>query len=91
MTLRVPQASGATLDYTTAAAGDTTISGHRVGFVHTTIITSDAEGRQVRRLTERYAVSLATALGGLFEVPDSASAGSWKETQRFDLVRIAIP
>ena len=91
MTLRVPQQSGATLDYTTAQLGDTTIAGHRVGFVHTTIITNDAQGRPIRRLRERYALALATALGGVFEVPDSAQAGAWRHSQRFDLVRLAIP
>ena len=91
MTLRVAQASGASLDYTTGATGDTTISGHRIPFVHTTIVTKDAAGREIRRLTERYAISLATALGGLFEVPDSTNAGAWKESQKFDLVRISIP
>ena len=91
MTLRVPQPSGATLDYTTGQLGDTTISGHRIGFVHTTIVTNDPQGRPVRRLTERYAVSLATALGGVFETPDSTTDGAWKESQRFRLVRISIP
>jgi hypothetical protein len=91
MTLRVPQQSGASLDYATAQFGDTTISGHRVGFVQTTIITNDAQGRPVRRLRERYAIALATALGGLFEVPDSAHAGAWRESQRFELVRLSIP
>ena len=91
MSLRVPQPTGSSLDYSTGQLGDTTISGHRVAFVHTTIITNDAQGRPVRRLTERYAVSLATALGGLFEIPDSTNAGAWKENQRFELVRISIP
>jgi len=91
MTLRVPQPSGATLNYTTAQVGDTTVSGHRFAFVRTTIVTSDPEGRAIRRLSERYAVALATALGGVFEVPDSAAAGAWRESQRFDLVRVAIP
>ena len=91
MTLRVPQPSGASLDYTTAQLGDTTISGHRVGFVQTTIITNDPTGRPVRRLRERYAISLATALGGIFEVPDSTNAGVWKESQKFDLLRLSIP
>ena len=91
MTLRVPQPSGATLDYTTAQSGDTTISGHRIGFVQTTIITHDPQGRPIRRLTERYALALATALGGVFEVPDSSNAGGWRESQRFELVRISIP
>jgi len=91
MTLRVPQPSGAMLDYATGQLGDTTISGHRFAFVHTTVVTSDAQGRVVRRLRERYAVALATALGGVFEVPDSATTGAWRESQRFDLIRVAIP
>ena len=91
MSLRVPQPTGSSLEYSTGQLGDTTISGHRVAFVHTTIVTNDAQGRPVRRLTERYAVSLATALGGLFEIPDSTTAGAWKENQRFELVRISIP
>jgi hypothetical protein len=93
MSLRVPQPTGSSLDYSTGQMGDTTISGQRVAFVHTTIITNDAQGRPVRRLTERYAVSLATALGGVFEIPDSTGegAGAWKENQRFELVRISIP
>ena len=90
MTLRVPQQSGATLDYTTAQVGDTTISGHRIGYVHTTIITYDPQGRLVRRLRERYAIALATALGGVFEAPDSSTAGAWRESQRFDLLRLSI-
>ena len=91
MTLRVPQPSGTTLDYETAALGDTTISGHRLAFVRTTILTRDAQGQVTRRLRERYSVALATALGGIFEVPDSAAAGAWRESQRFELVRVEIP
>ena len=91
MTLRVPQPSGAALHYTTAELGDTTISGHRFEFVRTTIITHDPQDRPIRRLRERYAVALATALGGVFEVPDSVTAGAWREVQRFDLVRVEIP
>jgi hypothetical protein len=91
MMLRVTQPSGATLEYTTSQLGDTTISGHRFAFVHTAVVTSDAQGRVVRRLRERYAVALATALGGVFEVPDSATTGAWRESQRFDLIRVAAP
>ena len=91
MQLSVPQASGAVLEYATSTTGDTTISGVRLGFVRTVITTRDAQGRATRRLTERYAVAIATALGGLFEVPDSSAAGGWRESQRFDLVRVEIP
>lgn len=91
MTLRVPQPSGAALHYSTAELGDTTISGSRFGFVRTTIITHDPQDRPIRRLRERYSVALGTALGGVFEVPDSVTAGAWRETQRFELVRVEIP
>ena len=91
MRLSVPQQSGEVLDYETSALGDTTISGHRLAFVRTVITTRDAQGRATRRLTERYALGLATALGGVFETPDSASAGAWHESQRFELVRVEIP
>jgi len=91
MRLSVPQASGAVLDYATSARGDTTVSGHRVAFVRTVITTRDAQGRATRRLTERYALALATALGGVFEVPDSSASSGWRENQRFDLVRLDLP
>jgi hypothetical protein len=91
MRLAVRQPSGNTLDYSTAGLGDTTISGRSLSFVRTTIITLDAQGRPTRRLHERYSVPLATALGGVFEVPDSASAGGWREMQRFELVRVEAP
>ena len=91
MRLSVPQPSGAVLDYETSAHGDTTISGQRLAFVRTVITTRNAQGRATRRLTERYALGLATALGGVFEVPDSAAAGGWRESQRFELLRVEIP
>lgn len=91
MQLSVPQASGAVLEYATSTTGDTTIAGVRLGFVRTVITTRDAQGRATRRLSERYALAIATALGGLFEVPDSSAAGGWRESQRFDLVRVEIP
>ena len=91
MRLSVPQASGAVLDYATSVEGDTTISGHRIAFVRTVITTRDAQGRTTRRLTERYALALATALGGVFEVPDSSASGGWRESQRFELLRLELP
>lgn len=91
MQLAVRQASGATLEYATAERGDTTVSGLSIPFVRTTIVTRDAQGKVVRRLRERYAISLTSALGGTFEVPDSTASGGWREGQRFDLVRVEIP
>ena len=89
MRLAVPQASGSVLDYSTSTRGDTTISGVRLSFVNTVIITRDAQGKETRRLRERYSLPIASALGGIFEAPDST--GGWRETQRFELVRVEIP
>jgi hypothetical protein len=89
MRLAVPQPSGAVLDYSTSTRGDTTISGHRLSFVHTVVVTRDPQGKETRRLRERYSLAIATALGGVFEAPDST--GGWRESQRFELVRVEIP
>ena len=42
----------------------------------------------MRRLRERYVLGLATALGGIFEVPDPARPGQWTVQQEFVLARI---
>jgi hypothetical protein len=88
MSVAIPQANGGSVRYVTGDAGRAEVSGRGIGFVHTTVTTHDASGRLVRRLRERYAVSLATALDGVFEVPDSAAVGGWRETQRFTLARV---
>src|SRR6185295_639021 len=91
MTLRIPQSNGGAPRYTTGDAGVATIGGHSFPYVETVVQTLDPAGTVIRRLRERYALSLTTALGGTFEVPDSSAAGGWRETQRFELVAVAIP
>ena len=91
MRLAVVQSSGARVVYETSALGERSVGGERVPFVATTIVTMDTAGKAVRRLRESYAVSLVTALDGVFEVPDSSRAGAWKEQQRFELLRIERP
>jgi hypothetical protein len=88
MSIALSQANGGTVRYETGDSGEATISGRPFRFVHTTVTTHDATGRVVRRLRERYAIALATALDGVFEVPDSAAAAGWRETQRFALERV---
>ena len=88
MSIALPQANGGTVRYETGDVGEATVSGRQFRFVHTTVTTHDATGRAVRRLRERYAIALATALDGVFEVPDSATAAGWRETQRFALARV---
>lgn len=88
MSIAIPQADGGSVRYVTGDAGRAEVSGRSFGVVHTTVTTHDASGRVVRRLRERYAVALTTALDGVFEVPDSMAAGGWRETQRFVLARV---
>ena len=88
MSIALPQANGGTVRYETGDAGESVVSGRPFRFVHTTVTTHDASGRVVRRLRERYAIALATALDGVFEVPDSAAASGWREAQRFVLARV---
>ena len=57
----------------------------------TTVTTRDSTGTVVRRLRERFSVGLATATGGVFEVPDSTQATEWRTVRRFELVQIRKP
>jgi hypothetical protein len=77
--------------YETATAHADTISGVVLSVVPTTVTTRDTTGRVLRRLRERYAVSLGTAVGGIFEVPDSSQATGWRVEREFELVRIVRP
>jgi hypothetical protein len=82
------QPNGAVVRYDTGASARETISGRTVDVVHTTVTTSDSAGRPLRRLRERYAVSLATATGGVFETADSVRAGEWVRQRGFELREI---
>lgn len=86
MTLTLATASGGSAVYETGDAEIITVSGVNIPVVKTTVTTKDGSGKAVRRLRERFALSLGTATDGVFEAiqPD----GSWKVTQEFSLVRI---
>lgn len=86
MVLRVPGGRGTTLTFTTGAIATQQIEGLVLRYLSTTITTRDSTGAITRRLTERYAPSLLTALSGIFEVPDDA--GGWRVANRFTLVEI---
>ena len=77
--------------YETATARADTVAGVVLNVVPTTVTTRDTTGRVLRRLRERYAVGLGTAVGGIFEVPDSSQAGGWRTEREFSLVRIVRP
>jgi hypothetical protein len=91
MRLTFTRANGDVVRYATGAASEETIGAHRVRVVPTVVTTSDASGRPTRRLTERYALTLTTATGGRFEVPDAAAPGGWRTEQVFELVAIRVP
>lgn len=77
--------------YETEVAHADTISGVVLQVVPTTVTTRDTTGRVLRRLRERFAISLGTAVGGIFEVPDTSRAGGWRVEREFELVRIVRP
>ncbi len=85
MTMDFVRQNGTRVRYTTDTASRATIGTRSFHVVHTTVLTLDSLGGPVRRLTERYAPALITALGGRFETADSSAAGGWKETQVFEL------
>jgi hypothetical protein len=87
-TLEIRQARGGRVVVTTGASETDTISALAIPVVTTRISTFDSTGREVRRLDERYAPGLLTATSGAFAVPDTARAGEWRTTRRFELVRI---
>jgi hypothetical protein len=82
------KASGDLVRYETGETAEEKISGRAIQVVHTTVTTSDSTGRPNRRLRERYALSLTTATGGTFEMPDSSRAGDWHGQRSFDLREI---
>ena len=88
MQLRVPTSTGGHAVYETGAVEKVTVSGLTLDALPTTVTTYNAQGAVVRRLRERYVLALATALGGVFEVPDPQRAGQWNVQQEFILARI---
>ena len=88
MSMRVPGANGATLLYETSGVELFRLDGMDVPVLATTVTTMDSSGTVVRRLRERYALSLATAVDGTFEVPSDTARGGWMIERAFTLVRI---
>jgi hypothetical protein len=88
MTFVQARANGDTVRYSTDTLTTETISGLRVVVLPTTVLTVDSLGRPKRRLRERYSLSLASATGGTFEVPDAAAVGQWRAEQSFELRRL---
>jgi hypothetical protein len=88
MDLTIPRANGRSEHYVTGSIGVDVIGARRLRVVDTTLTTMDAEGKAVRRLRERYALSLATATGGRFETPDPERPGQWRTQQIFELREI---
>lgn len=85
MTWQSRQANGNVVRYETGDTASERISGRSIPVIHTTVTTTDSAGRPLRRLTERFALSLVTATGGVFEAPDSAARGGWRPLQTFEL------
>jgi hypothetical protein len=82
------QPGGDVVRYETGEAAEEQISGRAIPVVHTTVMTFDSIGRPKGRLRERYALSLTTATGGTFEMPDSSRAGEWLSQRSFELREI---
>jgi hypothetical protein len=82
------KANGDLVRYETGETAEERISGRAIQVVHTTVTTSDSTGRPNHRLRERYALSLTTATGGTFEMPDSSRSGDWHGQRSFELREI---
>ena len=93
MVMEVTRANGSTVRYEVGGTGQERVAGLAapVPVVLTTVTTMDSLDRPVRRLQELYAVSLVTATGGEFSIPDSTAADGWKSQQRFKLRAIRFP
>jgi hypothetical protein len=91
MELTLSRPNGDTVRYVTGASSEEVIGLRRLRVLATTVTTIDPTGKPKRRLTERYAVTLATATGGRFEVPDSTDPSGWRTEQAFELREIRLP
>jgi hypothetical protein len=89
MQLDVHTAAGDILHYTTREAGIERIAGGlEVVSLVTTIITRNASGTVTRRLRERYAPALLSAVWGVFEEPDES--GGWRSGMEFSLIDVSM-
>ena len=72
-TLTLPRPNGETVVYETGESSSARVGDMEVPVILTTVTTMDASGRPIRRLRERYALSLTTATDGEFEVAESST------------------
>jgi hypothetical protein len=91
MELTIDRPNGDVVRYVTGAEREEVIGAFRLRVIDTTVTTTDSTGRPLRRLRERYAVTLTTATGGRFEVPDPTNPTGWKAQQAFELTEIRLP
>ena len=89
--LAIPRAAGGAVRFVASAPERDTVSGIALVVVPTVVTTTDSSGRTIRRLTERFAIELATATRGVFEVPDSTAPGGWRTERAFELTAIEPP
>ena len=94
MVMEFTRPNGSRVRYEVGGTGQERVPGlgiDRVPVVLTTVTTMDSTGRAVRRLRELYAIGLATATSGEFEVADSTATDGWRLQQRFKLREIRVP
>jgi hypothetical protein len=82
------KAGDMTIHYESGAMTMDRISGTPVEVIPTTITIRDATGTVVRRVRERFSLGLATATGGVFEMPDSSAASGWRQEQRYEIINL---
>lgn len=90
-TLTLPSTSGGSVRFDVEPGRTVDVGTRRVVVLPTVVTTTDSSGKVIRRLTETFAPELATAVGGVFEVPDPSLPGQWRTVQRFTLVSIKDP
>ena len=91
MSIEMPRFPNGSARFETEAPTRETVAGRELVVLPTIVTTRDAAGQTVRRLRERYAPALATAVGGVFEIPDPTQPSGWRTQQEFSLVEIRTP
>lgn len=87
-TMESRSAAGTVSRYTTGAESSVTIDGHHLKVIETEVVTSDSTGKILRRLRERYAPAIGSAVWGAFEVPEGSG---WKTQNEFRLSGLRAP
>jgi hypothetical protein len=86
--LRVPNPQGGFSRFSAVAPVLERLGPLHLTVIPTTVETIDSTGAVIRRLRESFALELATAVRGIFEVPDIGSPSGWRTTLEFRLVEI---